>query len=44
MIKLSTLRNLATPKPGKMATRLPTRFAKTNAKLCAELNSKGLLK
>ena len=34
------LEKLATPKPGYMTTRLPTKSAKTNASLIASLKAK----
>lgn len=42
-MKTAMLIALTTPKPGKMATRLPTRFAKTNADLIAGLTKAGKL-
>lgn len=37
-LTLSMLEKLATPKPGYMTTRLPTKSAKTNAALIAGLS------
>jgi len=39
-MKTSMLVTLTTPKPGSMATRLPNRFARTNAALIAYVRSK----
>lgn len=39
MISETMLEKLATPKPGRMTTRLPTRFAKTNAALIASVKA-----
>lgn len=43
-MKTSMLITLTTPKIGPMATRLPSRFARTNAALIANLKIAGLKK
>lgn len=41
MLSEQTKIQLVTPKPGRMTTHLPTKFAKTNAALIAGLDKKG---